>query len=134
MSPESYYRLIVEGNNKYALTFLDLDGVIRTWNAGAKVIHGYPPEDAIGQHVRLLYSSADRESLVPETELDLARREGVADDTRWLVGKDGVEFWAEGLTTAVRNHVGEIVGFSKVVRDASERRRLKRSWNGPTKS
>ena len=38
--------------------------------------------------------------------------------------KDGTKFWANVLITAVHNGAGELVGFTKVTRDLTERRRL----------
>jgi PAS domain S-box-containing protein len=38
--------------------------------------------------------------------------------------RDGSRFWASGIVTPVRNNTGELIGFSKVMRDMTERNKL----------
>lgn len=116
-------RYIVDSATEYALIFCDPDGIIRSWNAGAHKIFGYEAEEIVGQNSSILFPEQDRRDRVPEAELRQASAEGCASDTRWLVRKDGAEFWAEGATNAVRAN-GALIGYAKIVRDASERRRL----------
>jgi signal transduction histidine kinase/ActR/RegA family two-component response regulator len=55
-----------------------------------------------------------------DAELETARREGSASDDRWLWRKDGHSFFASGVTTAIRSEHDELIGFSKIVRDATD--------------
>jgi PAS domain S-box-containing protein len=126
------FRAIVEATVEYALYFVNADGTIQTWSAGCQHIHGYTAEDVLGQHIRLLYREQDRSAGVPEAELYAAAENGTAPDRRWMVRKDGTEFWAEGVLSAVRSESGDVSGFARVTRDASERRRLEQALERST--
>jgi PAS domain S-box-containing protein len=115
---------LIQSVRHYALFMLDADGIVTSWNPGSVVVYGYEASEIIGKHYSVFYTEEDRAQKVPEAELRTATDEGHADDTRWLVHKNGERFWAEGVTTAVRNHRGNVVGFAKVTRDATERRNL----------
>jgi PAS domain S-box-containing protein len=126
-SASDYSRLIVNSSTEYAMLFLDPEGRIRSWNPGAQRIFGFTEEEAIGQHFGSLYSEEDRNSGVPLAELRTADATGCAGDTRWLLGKGGAAFWAEGVTNAVRDQSGTLLGYGKIVRNASERQRLEQA-------
>jgi PAS domain S-box-containing protein len=117
-------RALVRSNRHYALFMLDAQGTIISWNPGGVEIHGYEAAEIIGRHFSVFYPDEDRKNGVPDTELQIATREGVADDTRWLKRRNGDCFWAEGLTSAVRDRGGAVIGFAKITRDATERRKL----------
>ena len=117
-------RALVSAMRHYALFMLDPEGVIVSWNPGLGAVHGYEPAQIIGKHLSVLYLEEDRANHVPENELSMAAKEGHADDTRWLLKRNGERFWAEGITTAIKNRKGELLGFAKVTRDATERRKL----------
>ena len=116
--------MLVRSIRDYGVFMLDTEGNVASWNPGAAKIHGYQPEEIIGRHFSVFYLEEDRIAGVPETELKTAAQEGSADDTRWLKRRNGDCFWAEGVTTAVRDSVGHLIGYAKVVRDATERRKL----------
>ena len=117
-------RALVQAVRHYALYMLDKDGTILSWNPGGETVHGYPASEIIGQNYAVLYPEEDRKSGVPETELKVAAAEGIADDTRWLLRRNGEKFWAEGLSTAIKTRAGAVIGYAKVTRDATERRQL----------
>jgi PAS domain S-box-containing protein len=119
-------RALVQAVRHYALFMLDPNGIIVSWNPGGATVHGYTPEEIIGQNYAILYPDEDRKTGVPESELKIAAAEGIADDTRWLLRKDGEKFWAEGLSTAIKNRAGVVIGFAKITRDATERRQLEK--------
>lgn len=117
-------RALIQSIRHYAIFMLDPQGIVTSWNPGATIIHGYEPSEIIGHHLSVFYLDEDRQNNVPETELRTAVKEGVADDTRWLKRRSGDCFWAEGVTTAVRDNSGNVIGFAKLIRDATERRKL----------
>jgi PAS domain S-box-containing protein len=121
---EQRLSLLVDSVSDYAIFMLDTDGVVRSWNAGAQAINGYSANEVIGRHFRLFYSPQDRQAGMPEAELDAARRTGRVEDEGWRVRKDGTLYWANAVVTAMRDGDGELIGFAKVTRDMSERRRL----------
>jgi PAS domain S-box-containing protein len=119
-------RALVQAVHHYALYILDPNGTVVSWNPGGTAVHGYTAEEIIGRHYSILYTDEDRASGVPDTELKVAAAEGTADDTRWLLRKDGHKFWAEGVSTAIRNRADVVTGYAKVTRDATERRQLEK--------
>src|SRR5437764_370078 len=119
---EESFRLLVEGVNDYAIFMLDPSGRIRTWNAGARRIKQYRPEEIIGQHFSIFYPEAERPAGSSEHELEEAERNGRYEDEGWRVRKDGTRFWANVVITAIRDERGQPLGFAKVTRDLTERR------------
>jgi hypothetical protein len=121
---EERFRLLVDSVRDYAIFMLDADGIVRSWNAGAQAIKGYLPSEIIGRHFRTFYSPQDQQAHKPEEGLRIARRDGRMEDEGWRVRKDGTVFWANVVITAVHAPNGQLVGYAKVTRDMTERRRL----------
>lgn len=121
---EQRFRLLVEAVQDYAIFMLDPQGHIASWNAGAQRSKGYAAEEIIGHHFRIFYPPEKQRERHPEHELEIASREGSYEEEGWRVRKDGSTFWAHVTITAVHDDHGDLVGFAKVTRDASERRRL----------
>ena len=117
---ETHFRLLIDALKDYAVITLDPEGRIRTWNAASERILGFPAQDVLGQSASIFYAQEDREAGVFDAELETARREGSASDDRWLWRKDGHSFFASGVTTAIRSEHDELIGFSKIVRDATD--------------
>ncbi|NDK56678.1 sensor histidine kinase [Pontibacter fetidus] len=117
------YRLLIEGVNDYAIFMLDTSGSIITWNAGAEHIKGYKASEIIGKHFSIFYPREAIESNYPQFELTKAKADGKFEDEGWRVRKDGTQIWANVVITAVYNKQGKHIGFSKVTRDLSERRK-----------
>jgi PAS domain S-box-containing protein len=118
------FRLLVESVQDYAIFLLSPKGRILTWNTGAHRIKGYSAHEIIGQHFSRFYSREAVESGWPDRELEIAERQGRFSDEGWRVRKDGTSFWASVVITALRGPDQELLGFSKVTRDLSERRAL----------
>ena len=117
------YQLLVESVSDYAIFALDSRGYIRSWNAGAQRFKGYTAEEAIGQHFSIFYPPELVAEGFPEFELRMAANTGRFEDEGWRLRKDGTRFWANVVITALRNDIGELVGFAKVTRDLTERRK-----------
>ena len=118
------YQLLVESVMDYAIFALSPEGIIITWNAGAERIKGYRADEIIGRHFSNFYRPEERAARKPEWELEVAERDGRVEDEGWRVRKDGTTFWANVVITALRDASGKLVGFAKVTRDLSERRRV----------
>jgi PAS domain S-box-containing protein len=116
-------RLLVESTLDYAIFMLDPDGYIVSWNAGAQRIKGYTADEIIGKHFSIFYTPDAVATNWPAKELEAATAEGRFEDEGWRVRKDGSLFWANVVITALRNDDGRLVGFGKVSRDLSNRRR-----------
>lgn len=115
-------RQLVDAVVDYGIFLLDAQGHIVSWNTGAQRIKGYAPEEVIGQHFSIFYTEAARSIDWPGEELKRAAAAGRFEDEGWRVRKDGTQFWANVVITALRDADGQLAGFGKVTRDLSERR------------
>ena len=118
-----HFRMLVENMKDYAIIILDPNGRIASWNPGSEAIMGYRSGEIIGQHFSRFYSSEDVQSGRPEMELKVATAEGRSEDEGWRIKKDGSRFWANEVITVLRDQGGTLVGFGKVMRDLTERKR-----------
>src|SRR5688572_29485889 len=116
------YQLLVEQAKDYALFILGKDGRVMSWNLGAQRLKGYAPEEIIGRHFSTFYTREALDSEWPQYELKVAASEGRFEDEGWRVRKDGSRFWANVVITALRDENGQLLGFSKITRDLSERK------------
>lgn len=124
---EESYRLMVENVKEYAIFMLDTTGHIMTWNEGAKRIKGYSANEIIGKHFSTFYTSEDLESGKPPRELKIAIATGKYEEEGWRVRKDGSLFWANVVITALFNEQNKHIGFSKVTRDLTDKKRSEES-------
>jgi osomolarity two-component system sensor histidine kinase TcsA len=120
------FRILVETVRDYAIFMLDPSGHIATWNAGAQGFKGYTPSEIIGKHFSQFYSQEDRDNDKPARELRDALRDGRCEDEGWRFRKDGSKFWANVVITPVYKD-SVLLGFSKVTRDLTERRKTENS-------
>lgn len=118
-----FSRLLVNTIQEYAIFLLDPTGHIATWNPGAQKLKGYAPQEIIGKHFSTFYPQKDIDARKPDIELEIAERDGHVEDEGWRLRKDGTRFWANVVITALRDDSGQLVGFAKVTRDLSERRK-----------
>ena len=119
---EERYRLLVEGVRDYSIFMLDTEGLIITWNEGGRQLTGFAPNEVIGKHFSMFYTPADREVNKHISELRTAREVGKYEEEGWRVKKNGSVYWAHIILTSVFNTQNKLIGYSKVVRDLSERR------------
>lgn len=119
---EERFRLLVEGARDCAIFMLDPEGKVATWNVGAQRIKGYTAEEIVGRHFSKFYPQEMVERGKPEHELEVATAEGRFEDEGWRIRKDGSRFWANVIITALRDHDGRMLGFSKVTRDFTDRK------------
>jgi PAS domain S-box-containing protein len=123
LQSEEACRFLVASVTEYAIFMLDPEGRVASWNAGAERIKGYRAEEIVGQHFSRFYPDEDLQWGKPAYELRVASAEGRFEDEGWRVRKDGSRFWANVVITALRDEAGRLVGFAKVTRDLSERRK-----------
>jgi PAS domain S-box-containing protein len=119
---EERFRLLVDGVRDYAIFMLDPHGYVLTWNAGAERFKGYRADEVIGSHFARFYPPEALARGLPDEELEVAGRVGSFEDEGWRVRKDGSLFWANVVITAMREGTGELIGFSKITRDLTQRR------------
>ena len=123
IASEQRFRLLVQGVRDYAIYMLDPHGYVTNWNSGAQAIKGYTAEEIIGQHFSRFYSEEDRLAGAPAHALATAVADGKFEGEAQRVRKNGEMFWASVVIDAIRDDRGELVGFAKVTRDITERRR-----------
>ena len=119
---EERFRLLITGVKDYAIFMLDPDGRVASWNAGAERFKGYQAQEIIGQPTSRFYTPEDVAEGKPGRGLRIAAAEGRAEDEGWRVRKDGTQFWANVVITALHDEKGKLLGFSKITRDITERK------------
>jgi PAS domain S-box-containing protein len=117
------FRLLVEGARDYAMFLLNPENIITFWNSGAERIFGWDQKEVIGQSGAMVFTREDRRKGEVEKEINTALAEGRALDRRFHLRKDGSRFWADGVLTRLDDDGGELRGFAKVARDATDQRR-----------
>ncbi len=118
---EERFRILVEQIRDYAVYMLDPHGRVSTWNLGAQRIKGYAADEVLGESLVRFYTEEDLASGRLQRLLGKAKATGVAHDIGWRVRKDGSRFWAHVTITALHSPTGELYGFTKIVRDLTER-------------
>jgi PAS domain S-box-containing protein len=120
---EEKLRLMIGSVKDYAIIMLDPAGNVASWNPGAERITGYASDEIIGSHFSGLYPPEEVQAGTPGRELaETAARDRIEDEG-WRVRKGGSRFWANVVMSAIRDDGGRLVGFAKVTRDMTERRR-----------
>src|SRR5205823_12686558 len=120
---EQKFRMLVQGVTDYAIYMIDPRGYITNWNLGGERIKGYTAEEIVGQHFSKFYSAEDREAGIPARALAIAAKEGRYEGEGWRVRKDGSRFWASAVIDRILDAEGKLIGFAKVTRDMTEKRR-----------
>src|SRR5688500_17802235 len=115
---DEHFRLLVESVEDYAIFFMDVDGIIRSWNAGAQRIKGYAAAEAIGMHYSKFFPPGESSW---QDLLVTARMLGRVEAYGWRVRKDGTQFWASVVITALHDTSGDLIGYAKVTRDLTDR-------------
>ncbi|QBE66321.1 hybrid sensor histidine kinase/response regulator [Pseudoduganella lutea] len=121
---ELSYSRMVEKVSDYAIFLTDRSGVIQTWNPAAEVMKGFSKDEAIGQHLSILYTDEDKRRNHPKHNLEDAASQGTFQESAWRKRKDGSLFWALVELIAIRNDSGELEGFCKVTRDLTNLKQL----------
>ncbi|MCP1495987.1 PAS domain S-box-containing protein [Pseudomonas migulae] len=116
------FRLLIDAVIDYAIYMIDPDGIITSWNAGAKRFKGYEEAEILGQHFSRFYTEEDRLKGMPQRALDTAIREGRFEGEGWRVRKDGSHFWCHVVIDPIFDATGTLLGFAKITRDLTDRK------------
>lgn len=120
---EERLRLMTQNVKDYSIIMLDQQGQIVTWNEGAQRLKGYYEEEIIGQPLSRFYTPEDIAANKPAALLELAKAEGRTEDEGWRVRKDGSRFYADVILTSIHDADNKFIGFAKITRDISEKKR-----------
>ena len=119
-----YMRSFVEQVEDYAIFAMDENCRATTWNNGVLKVLGFEENEFIGQDIRTIIFVPEAIELgIPEAEFETAAKLGSASDDRWMMRKGGQRFWASGITSSVKDDGGSVVGYSKVMRDLTDKKR-----------
>ena len=122
---ERRFRTLVEQVKDYAIFMTDPEGRATSWNEGVGRVLGFAEGEWVGRDiVPLVFTPEDVRGGVARREFDDAAASGTAGDDRWMVRKDGTRFFALGVLTALHDEAGGLLGFTKVMRDQTDRKRL----------
>ncbi|PPK39892.1 hybrid sensor histidine kinase/response regulator [Pseudomonas laurylsulfatiphila] len=116
------FRLLIDAVIDYAIYMIDPDGVITSWNAGARRFKGYEEAEILGEHFSRFYTDEDRRAGLPQRTLDTALDEGRFEGEGWQVRKDGTHFWSHVVIDPIFDPSGTLLGFAKITRDLTDRR------------
>jgi PAS domain S-box-containing protein len=124
LSNENIYQKMIEEIEDYAIILLDLNGNVKSWNKGAEKIKGYTAQEVIGKHYSMFFMPSDKDRHLPEQLLAEAKEKGKVITEGWRAKKDGNLIWVSSVLTALRDATtNEIFGFTKVVRDFTEKKK-----------
>jgi len=120
---EQRFQLLVASVRDYAIFMMDPSGNVASWNPGAERLKGYRTEEIVGRSFSCFYIPEDIERGIAEKSLHLAATQGRFESEGWRVRKDGSRFWANAVITSIQDKNGKLVGFAKVTRDFTERKK-----------
>jgi PAS domain S-box-containing protein len=121
-SSDAFLAALVESSDD-AIISKDLNGIIRSWNAGAAQLFGYSAAEAIGQPVTLIIlpERHDEERSILER---IRRGERVKHFETTRRAKNGTLRDVSLTISPIRAADGTIIGASSIARDISEQREL----------
>ena len=118
-----FYSQVIDSLQDYSIFTLDNDLIINSWNSGATKIFEYETEEIIGKQFEIIFTEKDKKNGMPKKEIETTIKEGKATDNRWHICKDGSEFYAYGLVFPLTGIDGETLGYVKILRDLTERKK-----------
>ncbi len=121
---EQHLRWFLEQIKDYAIFTMDVDCKATSWNKGVRQVLGFDEHEFIGHDIlTLIFTPEAQAAGIPEIEFSLAALDQSASDDRWMMRKGGIEFWASGITTSIRDHDNRLIGYCKVMRDLTSARK-----------
>ena len=123
---ESRERLLqlIENVKDYAIFMLDPNGHVASWSIGAERLKGYKAKEIIGRHFSCFYPPEAIARGKPGLELQQAVEAGYIEDEGWRIRKNGTRFWANVVITALFDKERNLLGFGKITRDLTERKKM----------
>jgi len=117
-----HFQALVDDVADHAVFVLDTAGRVASWNNSAQKITGYAQEEVLGKPFGLFYRPDERRSGEAVRALELAIQKGKQDVEGWRIRKDGTPFFVTGVVSVIRGQAGDLIGFSSIMRDTTERR------------
>lgn len=118
-----FYSQIIDSLQDYSIFTLDNEFIINSWSSGSTKIFGYETDEIIGKPFDVIFTEEDINNGIPQKEIQTALKEGRATDNRLHICKDRSEFYAYGLVFPLIGSEGEMLGYVKILRDLTERKK-----------
>lgn len=118
-----FYSQVIDSLQDYSIFTVDTDLVINSWNSGATKIFQYETDEITGEKFEVIFTEEDRKIGAPALEIETALKDGRAVDNKWHIRKDGSKFYAYGLVFPLLGLNGEMLGYVKILRDLTERKK-----------
>ncbi|HTB64654.1 MAG TPA: PAS domain S-box protein, partial [Steroidobacteraceae bacterium] len=127
---EDQYRTLLDAARDYAISMLNPQGEVVTWNSGAERLKGYSCAEIVGANFSRFFPREEIERGRPEEILKMTAANGRHEVQGRRVRKDGSEFLASTTYTALRDPGGNLRGFSAITRDLSETKESGAKYRG----
>jgi two-component system sensor histidine kinase/response regulator len=99
----------------------DLEGTILSWNGGAERLWGYSAEEAIGQHITLLFPPGHHDDY--RRSLDKVQRHERFERFEAIrVRKDGTPISISAILSPIKDDRGQLRGVSAIYTDITKRK------------
>ncbi len=118
-----FYSQIIDSLQDYSIFTVDNELNINSWNSGATKIFQYETDEMVGKPFETIFTEEDKKAGVPKSEMDKALKAGRSVDIRWHLCKDGTTFYADGLVFPLKNDKDEVIGYVKILRDITQRKK-----------
>jgi PAS domain S-box-containing protein len=121
---ENFFEQLLESLEDYVIFTIDTNRRITSWNAGAEKVFQYQEGEILGKSSDIFFIPEDRKKGDHENEVKIALTKGRAKNERWHVRKDKSRFWGYGLVFPLKDKEGKHIGFTKIMRDLTERKKF----------
>jgi PAS domain S-box-containing protein len=121
---EQRFRLLVENIKDYAIFMVDTVGRIASWNSGAEHMLGYSADEIVGEPAARFFVAEGPGDATFEREMKEAQATGRATTTGWRTRKNGEHLYVEGVLSAVHDDEGRLLGYAKLMKDVTDKRRI----------
>ncbi len=118
-----FYSQVLDSLQDYSIFTLDTEYLINSWNSGATNIFGYGTEEIVGKSFDIIFTEEDVQNKIPHNEIEISLKNGRASDNRWHIRKDKTLFWAYGLVFPLLGSEGELLGYVKILRELTDRKK-----------
>jgi len=103
-----------------AISSVDLDGTILSWNPACELMYGYSRKEAVGRNITSFAPVAERDRA--KGILEKVRHGGAIGTFETLLErKDGALTHVSARLSVIRNAAGEVVGSSAIMTDITDR-------------
>ena len=116
---------VLESSTEYSIIAVDLNGIILTWNEGARCNYGYTTKEMVTkENFKVLHTPEDEASGKIQKFFDTALERGKAEGVFEHVRKNGDRFTASVAGTLRRDANGVPIGYLLISKDITEQKAM----------